>query len=256
MSVAYHGEGGEPARRAPGEIVIVLPGGTLDWVAIRLDAGFFQGRARETLGGEAPPQLLQHLERFAPLDPLMLGIGSALRAEFRSNSVPSAQFLESLACVIAIHLVRGYCGAGAGCAAGIRAGVGMGLAPNRLERVRALIEQHIAEPLHIERLAAAACMSPFHFSRVFKLAAGEAPHGYLTRRRVERAKVLLVADPRLPLADVAASVGFQTQGHFTEVFRRRVGVTPRVFRLMTRGAGAMPGRFPTEVPIDDQRTVS
>ena len=105
-----------------------------------------------------------------------------------------------------------------------------GLRPGRLERVRALIERSLAQPLHIEDLAAAAHMSPFHFSRLFKVATGESPHAYLTRRRVERAKELL-ADSRLPLVHVASAVGFQTQGHFTEVFRRHTCTTPRRFRL-------------------------
>ena len=104
------------------------------------------------------------------------------------------------------------------------------LGPGRLERVRALIERSLAQPLHVEHLAAAAHMSPFHFSRLFKLATGESPHAYLTQRRVERAKELL-AQSRLPLVHVASAVGFQTQGHFTEVFRRHAGTTPRRFRL-------------------------
>src|SRR5258706_2287217 len=107
---------------------------------------------------------------------------------------------------------------------------GAGLAPTKLEGVRAYIEHCIAEPLHIERLAAAVHMSPFHFSRLFKLATGESPHVYLTRRRIERAKELL-AGADLPLVHVASAVGFQTQGHFTEVFRRHTGTTPRRFRL-------------------------
>jgi transcriptional regulator GlxA family with amidase domain len=107
---------------------------------------------------------------------------------------------------------------------------GAGLASSKLERVRTYIEHCIAEPLHIERLAGTVHMSPFHFSRLFKLATGESPHAYLTRRRVERAKELL-AGAELPLVHVASAVGFQTQGHFTEVFRRHTGTTPRRFRL-------------------------
>ena len=79
-------------------------------------------------------------------------------------------------------------------------------------------------------------MSPFHFTRLFKQATGLSPHAYLTFHRVERAKQML-AESRLALVEVAACVGFQTQGHFTEVFRRHAGITPRRFRV-TREAGA------------------
>jgi AraC-like DNA-binding protein len=91
-------------------------------------------------------------------------------------------------------------------------------------------------------------MSPFHFSRLFKLATGESPHAYLTRRRVERAKELL-ADSSLPLVHVASAVGFQTQGHFTEVFRRHTGTTPRRFRLSALCAPAA-GTATTATSID------
>ena len=108
-----------------------------------------------------------------------------------------------------------------------------GLDAGKLERVRMFIDRSLAESLHICHLSAAVHMSPFHFSRLFKLATGESPHAYLTRCRVERAKQLL-AGATLPLVHVASAVGFQTQGHFTEVFRRHTGTTPRRFRCATQ----------------------
>lgn len=73
-------------------------------------------------------------------------------------------------------------------------------------------------------------MNPFHFVRTFKQATGYAPHQYIVNRRVERARRLL-AETELPVAQVALSVGFQNQSHFTKVFRRATGATPRTFRL-------------------------
>ncbi len=86
-------------------------------------------------------------------------------------------------------------------------------------------------------------MSPFHFARLFKQATGRAPHAYVVTRRIERAKELLSQDS-LPLVHVACSVGFQTQGHFTEVFRRYAGLTPGHFRVEARKAA-----LPQEKPI-------
>ena len=108
-----------------------------------------------------------------------------------------------------------------------------GLNGPRLERVLEFIEQNIERKLSIEALASVAHMSPFHFARLFKQATGRAPHGYLTHRRIERAKRLLRDSP-MPIVQVATSVGFQTQGHFTEVFRRYAGLTPRHFRITSR----------------------
>jgi AraC-like DNA-binding protein len=72
-------------------------------------------------------------------------------------------------------------------------------------------------------------MSAFHFSRPYKLVTGQSPHAYLTGRRIERAKERLAAQ-QLPRVQVALAVGFQTQGHFTEVFDRHTGTTPRKYR--------------------------
>ena len=99
----------------------------------------------------------------------------------------------------------------------------------KLQRVQAFIEEHLASRLRVDMLASVVHMSPFHFTRLFKQATGLSPHAYVTVFRGERAKRILAETP-LPLIDVAASVGFQTQGHFTEVFRRHAGTTPRRFR--------------------------
>jgi transcriptional regulator GlxA family with amidase domain len=111
---------------------------------------------------------------------------------------------------------------------------GGGLAPHRLQRVLACIETRLAERIQVRELADEIHMSPFHFARMFKLATGHAPHAYITRQRMDRAKDLL-AQTQLPLLEVAARVGYQTQAHFTGVFHRYVGTTPRVYRLQQRG---------------------
>jgi AraC family transcriptional regulator len=80
-------------------------------------------------------------------------------------------------------------------------------------------------------------LSQFHFARMFRRSVGRPPHGYLTDLRMERAKQLL-RETDLPLAQVAARVGYQTQAHFTGVFHREVGTTPRTYRLV--GATSQP----------------
>ena len=109
-----------------------------------------------------------------------------------------------------------------------------GLAPHRLQRVLSCIETRLAERIQVRELANEIHMSPFHFARMFKLATGHAPHAYITHQRMDRARELL-AQTQLPLLEVAARVGYQTQAHFTGVFHRYVGTTPRVYRLQQRG---------------------
>ena len=114
---------------------------------------------------------------------------------------------------------------------------GSGLAPHRLKRVLACIDLRLAEPIQVCELADEVHMSPFHFTRMFKLATGHSPHKYITLQRVERAKELL-ATSDMPIAAIATAVGYQTQAHFTGVFSRHAGTTPKVFRVARNNAAA------------------
>jgi AraC-like DNA-binding protein len=104
------------------------------------------------------------------------------------------------------------------------------LARWRLKRVVDYVEASLADPVSLADLAAAAGLTRMHFAAQFRAATGLPPHEYLTRRRIERAQEMLLEDD-LPLVDVALSVGFQTQSHFTSVFKRFVGQSPRAWRL-------------------------
>jgi AraC family transcriptional regulator len=97
------------------------------------------------------------------------------------------------------------------------------------------VEEHLDSSLTLSRIAAAAHLSPYHFARQFKAATGLPPHRYIVARRIERAQTLLRADG-LPLAEVAAIVGFSDQSQFTRHFRLAVGVTPGRFRKSARNA--------------------
>jgi AraC family transcriptional regulator len=197
-----------------------------DLIVIRLSASFFQEMAREALGCAAP----RCVERRPIVDPFLRAVGDALRNEFRSQRIPSREYLQPLASVIAFHLVRNYCARDAG------QHLDSGLPLHKLRRVQAFIEAHIGEGIRIEQLAATVHMSLFHFARMFKRATGHSPHLYVTVQRIERAKELL-SDSSLPLMEVAARVGFQTQGHFTYLFHRYTGTTPRAYRLSCRSVG-------------------
>jgi AraC family transcriptional regulator len=87
-----------------------------------------------------------------------------------------------------------------------------GLSRERLMRVRDYIETHLDDRLTLTDLAEVACLSPYHFSRSFKLALGVGPHRYVMQRRLARAKTLMRRTNQ-PLALIALQTGFPDQSH-------------------------------------------
>jgi AraC family transcriptional regulator len=91
------------------------------------------------------------------------------------------------------------------------------------------IDQRIDQSLTLAELGAAVGLSPMHFAARFRAATGVSPHTFVLRRRIEHAQTLL-ATTTSTVADIAFSVGFRTQAHFTTVFRRHVDDTPHRWR--------------------------
>jgi AraC-like DNA-binding protein len=107
----------------------------------------------------------------------------------------------------------------------------MAFAPpaRHLLRAKDLADARYAEPLGVDDLAAAAGLSRAHFSREFRRAFGESPHGYLLTRRLERAAALLRNTDR-SVAEVCMDVGLTSVGSFTTSFKRTFGETPTAYR--------------------------
>nr|WP_247711907.1 helix-turn-helix transcriptional regulator [Qipengyuania qiaonensis] len=73
-------------------------------------------------------------------------------------------------------------------------------------------------------------LSPAHFSRLFKEVIGDSPYQFVMDYRVEQAKRMLGEQSR-PLSDIALACGFADQAHFTRIFKRLTGMTPRAYGL-------------------------
>ncbi len=104
-----------------------------------------------------------------------------------------------------------------------------GLPHWRLKRVLAYIDDNIGGDITLKHLAEVACLSPHHFSELFRRSTGVSPYRFVMDRRIACAKVLL-RDSMLGVLDVALAVGFSDQSHFTKVFRRTTGVPPGAYR--------------------------
>jgi AraC family transcriptional regulator len=104
-----------------------------------------------------------------------------------------------------------------------------GLQKWRLRRVADYVDSHLSKKIALSDLAAVAGLSRMHFASQFRIATGLRPHEYLLRQRIRRADELL-RNTTLTIVEVAFSVGFQTQAHFTTVFKRIAGSTPAQWR--------------------------
>src|SRR5262249_689807 len=104
-----------------------------------------------------------------------------------------------------------------------------GLDQRRLFRVLEYIEANLEGDLTLDNMASIACLSRYHFARAFKQAVRQSPHRYVSARRLERAKTLLVRGDR-SLIDIALALSFSCQANFTRAFRQQTGQTPGQFR--------------------------
>jgi len=162
------------------------------------------------------------LEFLYPIqDPLLSQIVTTLAQEIEGGFADRI-LVESLGTVLCLRIAQRFVGR-------LPLPPSTGLSPQRLQRVRDYVEAHLDEDLSLTALADVACLSPYHFSRSFKQAAGVGPRRYVMGRRLERAKTLL-RRTREPLAVIAQEAGFADQSHLTVIFRREIGVTPGRFR--------------------------
>jgi AraC family transcriptional regulator len=103
------------------------------------------------------------------------------------------------------------------------------LAPWQVARVARFVDAHLSEKIAVATLAGLARLSSGHFARAFRATAGESPHAYVIRRRIERAEEQILSTKK-SLAEIALDCGFGDQAHMTRLFHRIVGVSPGAWR--------------------------
>jgi AraC-like DNA-binding protein len=103
----------------------------------------------------------------------------------------------------------------------------------RLSRSRDFLAEGLDQPLRLADAAREACLSPFHYHRMFARVFGETPHEFVTRLRMDRAKSLLAHDA-LPVTEVCFAVGYESLGSFSSRFRNVVGRSPSEFQRSIR----------------------
>jgi AraC family transcriptional regulator len=163
-------------------------------------------------------------------DPLLAEIGCAIASELQTETSVGGLLAASLASSLAARLIQKY----------IRASTGQSIVSlargaldrRRLRRVLDYIEANLEGDLNLDLLASIACLSRYHFARAFRQAVGQSPHRYVSARRLDRAKALLMQGDR-SLVDIALSLSFSSQANFTRAFKQATGQAPGQFRQVS-----------------------
>ena len=91
------------------------------------------------------------------------------------------------------------------------------------------IDSNYSQNITLDSLAEITHINKFYLAHSFTECVGQSPINYLTDRRLEACKELLVSS-NLSVAQVATSVGFSSQSYFSQIFRKKTGMTPRQYR--------------------------
>jgi AraC family transcriptional regulator len=213
----------------PGQLSILPPDADTRWIFDRtgdvalvyLSRSILDQAVEEVI--DRDPRSVEIVPRFLIRDLVLERIAHGLLKEICQPRSQSSLVAATLAQELVGHLLAAHSSSPARLLTRCH-----GVAPRRLRRVEEYMRANLGRPLSLQEIAAVAGMSLYHFARGFREATGRPPHRYLMELRLCEARTLL-HDPRLPIGEIARTVGF-THSHFTAVFTRRMGMTPRAFR--------------------------
>lgn len=208
-----------PARM-PHSIRWLGPG---DWWVIELDPGLLECVA----AAAGLPRVPELRAVVGVSDPVACHLASTLALEIDERDPGGSLVRESVGLALASHVLHAHSARAE--AHRPRGGGRASLGRGRINDVVRHIEERLDGDLSLGELAAVAGMELFSFVRAFQRSTGMAPHRFVLRARVERAKILL-RDGALSVSDVALRTGFSTPSHFSATFRRFSGCTPRAWR--------------------------
>jgi len=102
----------------------------------------------------------------------------------------------------------------------------------RIVSAKLFMDEHFEQAMDLGMIARKACMSKFHFHRLFKSVYKKTPHAYVTLLRLERARQLLQSGT-VRVGAVCHQVGFESPASFSLLFKRQYGTPPQCFRRMS-----------------------
>lgn len=196
--------------------------GDVQIVQVRIKDSFVRNVAEEALAQNYDRITL--VPRFQTRDPQLEAIAMMLLTELHQDSFSGQLYVDSLANILAIHLLRQH-----GTTRPHLPIYDGGLSQPQLLKVLDYIDAHLGDEIKLADLAQLIDISQFHFGRQFKQSLGLSPYQYLLQQRVERAKQFLKKADR-SIVEIALDCGFNSHSHFGRKFRQLTGVTPKAYR--------------------------
>ncbi|MDJ0600636.1 MAG: AraC family transcriptional regulator [Crocosphaera sp.] len=210
------------------EIIVTPAGVSSGWkwhvktkcIIITLDPTKFAKFAQTELGILLSTQQLKDLPQFLDEDITQSGIQllEALQSEMGSQVM-----FESFARIFLTKLILKY---------GLQTeeyNFSKSFTAQQYKQVLDYIAINYGNNILLEDMVTQADLSPSHFSRLFKQTIGQSPYQFLMSYRIEQAKKML-DNPNALMIDIAMDCGFSDQAHFSRVFKKIEGVTPKKYR--------------------------
>jgi AraC family transcriptional regulator len=183
----------------------------------------------ELLEGENPVTEMGFYERLSPSDDLvgdhMLGLRNVVKGGQQSELEAEEAMIRLAESLLREHL----------CARRQRDRLDLAKPSTREEIYRRLnlardyILGHLDSSLDLETIAQNACLSPFHFHRLFKASFGVTPHEFLVEQRLSKARRLLARSSQ-SITEIGWAVGYETPAAFSKFFSKSTGTSPTAYR--------------------------
>ena len=170
------------------------------------------------------PDKIELLPVLKDYDSQIEQLAKLLFSEIQNDGLGGKLYLESLANVLIIHLLRNYCASEP-----VFRNYEKGLSRHKLRQIIDYIHDYLDQDLSLKVMAKEIDMSHAYFADQFKQAMGISPHQYVNQQRIEKAKQLL-KEQKHTLAEIALESGLSSQSHLNKLFRKYVGVTQKNYQ--------------------------
>jgi AraC family transcriptional regulator len=155
-------------------------------------------------------------------DPFLLDIATRLTSVCTGDVFAEKIYAESLGVACVEHLAKTYRGSKDQYFPKGK------LSPGQLKQVIDFAHSYMQSNIGLHEMAGLVHLSPYHFGRLFKQTVGKSPYQFILQLKIDYAKKLIKQNSG-PIGDIAYQLNFSDQSHFSNAFRKAVGISPRQF---------------------------